>query len=112
LYVQGGLKDSSDVVVGDRLVLGDGGLSAVVSVTTIHDVGLYNPQTLQGDIVVNGIKASTYTKAVKPDLAHSLLSPLRLAYAVFGYSSRAAEYGLPAVIVGVLPQGSSYISHH
>lgn len=45
--------------------------------------GLYNPQTASGKIVTfweggNGVLTTTYTKAVAPHLAHSLLWPLRV----------------------------------
>lgn len=44
--------------------------------------GLYNPHTTSGRIVIfwnnyDGVLASTYTKAVNPRLAHTLLWPLR-----------------------------------
>lgn len=46
------------------------------------ELGLYNPQTLDGRIVVNGIIASTYTTAVIPEAAHALLTPLRCLFNV------------------------------
>lgn len=83
LYVNRALKTASSVSVGDRVVLADGRESAVVKVKTNSLAGLYNPQTLQGDIVVNGIRMSTYTWTVPPLLAHVLLSPLRGLYRLF-----------------------------
>ena len=47
--------------------------------------GLYNPLTLAGDIVVDGILASTYTKAVTPKMAHAALAPLRMMYEIRVY---------------------------
>ena len=35
--------------------------------------GLYNPHTMTGDIVVDGIQTSTYTAAIAPTLAHLAL---------------------------------------
>jgi hypothetical protein len=54
--------------------------TAVVSTTLVEATGLYNPQTIHGDIVVDGIVASTYTTAVDPQVAHGLLAPLRVLY--------------------------------
>lgn len=87
LYVGGRLVEARKVVVGDLLeIVGEGAswMSRVVDVKCEkRRGGLYNPQTVQGDIVVNGIKASTYTSAVDPRVAHGLLAPLRLLYKVF-----------------------------
>lgn len=52
--------------------------SLAVSVSHVWRVGLYNPQTKHGDIVVNGFICSTYTEAVAPLSAHALLAPVRL----------------------------------
>ena len=65
----------------------------------------YNPHTLNGDIVVNGIKTSTYTAAVEPSLAHSLLWPVRMLYSmgvnvVQGMFDQGSE-----AIVSLLPSG-------
>jgi hypothetical protein len=57
--------------VGDRLVLGDDQISRIVSLRTEFRSGLYNGQTLHGDIVVNEIRASTYTTAIAPSTAHA-----------------------------------------
>jgi hypothetical protein len=55
------------------LIATDGSEATVVAVSQERNTGLFNPHTLQGDIVVNGIKASFYTAVVAPTLAHSLL---------------------------------------
>jgi hypothetical protein len=108
LFAESGLMDSSDVNVGDMLVLGDGSASAAVSVVWIQDVGLYNPQTLEGSIVVNGVKVSTYTTAVKPAVAHTLLAPLRVAYSLFGLTVTSLERGVGPAFVRLLPRGPSF----
>lgn len=77
IYVNGELVPAGDVRVGGVLVLADGGQSRVTKVSTVRGRGLYNPQTLQGDLAVNGVVASTYTTAVDPDWAHAALAPLR-----------------------------------
>ncbi|CAN8063136.1 unnamed protein product [Agarophyton chilense] len=53
------------------------GFSPVTTISTERMTGLYNPQTEHGDIVVNGVIASTYTKSLEPSFAHAALTPLR-----------------------------------
>lgn len=76
LHANDGVLPASHVKIGDILALGDG-CSKVVSIAETWRTGLVNPQTEQGDIVVNGVLATTYTTAVKPSLAHAALAPLR-----------------------------------
>ena len=105
LYVNGKLAVASTVQVGDRVVKADGTDATVTAVSVQHANGLYNPHTLNGDIVVNGIKTSTYTAAVEPSLAHSLLWPVRMLYSLGvnvleGLFNQGSE-----AIVSVLPRG-------
>lgn len=69
------------VAAGDYLpVLGSATkftLSAVTIVAEVPEQGIYNPQTIHGDIIVNGVRCSTYTDAVQYNAAHGLLAPLR-----------------------------------
>lgn len=51
--------------------------SRVTHVQKVSGQGLFNPQTLDGRIVVNNVVVSTYTTAVTPKLATALLSPFR-----------------------------------
>lgn len=70
------------VKVGMKLRAVGAGEVDVVKVSRVRGKGLYNPQTLHGDIVVNGLVATTYTQTVEPTIAHSLLAPLRMAWHV------------------------------
>lgn len=76
LYVNGHLRAAKDVSVGDILQTLEGA-SHVISAEKTVEKGLYAPHTLQGDIIVNGILASTYTTALRPMIAHTLLWPFR-----------------------------------
>lgn len=76
----GELVLAKDLVVGDILISGNGAPSTVESVDLVQQRGLYNPQTVHGDIVVDGVRASTYTLAVEPKAAHALLSPVRAVF--------------------------------
>ena len=65
---------------GDRVTLASGELAAVAAIASVRKEGIINPHTLQGDIVVNGVLTSTYTRAFSPTLAHVVLAPLRALY--------------------------------
>lgn len=64
-----------DVQIGDRI-----DSSRVVLIEITRERGLYNPQTIQGDIVVDDVRISTYTEVVRPIAAHTLLAPVRALY--------------------------------
>lgn len=80
LYLNGALAAADQVRIGDSVQLSSGSSTTVTAVTYTKETGLYNPQTLQGDIFVDGVRASTYTRAVPPKIAHTLLAPLRTLY--------------------------------
>ena len=75
--MNGKLQTARTVVVGDALSGAGGNVTAVA---TEWAEGFYNPHTMTGDIVVDGILTSTYTDAVAPSLAHALLWPVRMLY--------------------------------
>lgn len=77
LYANGRLKAAGDVQIGDFLRTLDG-RCRVRDVKRVQDVGLYAPHTMHGDIVVNRVVASSYTRAMHPYLAHALLWPARV----------------------------------
>ena len=90
VYVNDRLIPARDVRVGDWLrKSGENGSNSftasvrVVQVQLVVKQGVYNPQTVTGDISVNGFVVSTYTEAIDPNAAHSLLAPLRMIYYVF-----------------------------
>jgi len=89
LYANKALVRAVDVQVGDTLVDAHNG-DSIVSDTRrgVTKRGLYNPHTIHGDIVVNGVVASTYTSAQLSPTAHMLLAIERLSFrlglSVFG----------------------------
>ena len=105
----GELIAASEISVGDSLILGNGTIARVVYVSSTLGKGLYNPQTLHGNIVVNGIVASTYTQAVQPRVASMLLAPLRMAFKAFGLSISAFDAGAPS-LAAVMPKGRARIA--
>ena len=84
--------------VGD-LIEENGKPTTVLSVSNEVAIGLFNPHTLSGDIMVNGVKTSSYTAAVAPGLAHAALWPVRMMYGL-GYD----------IINGAFDQGSELIA--
>jgi Hint module len=95
LYINGELVPASSIKVGDVMTTADGELTRVIQVSQVLGSGLFNPQTVHGDIVVDGIMSSTYTTAVAPSIAHKVLAPFRAAYAALGYSTSLFEDGSP-----------------
>ncbi|CAN8066607.1 unnamed protein product [Agarophyton chilense] len=76
LYANGRLTAAHAVQVGQMLRT-KAGESAVTSVHRVKETGLYAPHSMHGDLVVDGIVVSSYSRTVEPRLAHALLMPLR-----------------------------------
>lgn len=72
------LVQARRVRLGQLVHLADGTTSPVVAKTVERRTGLFNPHTLDGTIVVDGVLASCYTGSVEPATAHALLWPLRI----------------------------------
>jgi len=107
LYVNGALAVASVVRVGDKLTTGAGEPTTVRSTERVWAAGLYNPHTMDGDIVVDGIRASTYTSDVAPGLAHAALWPVRMLHSlgkdVVGDAFNAGS----ELIAAVMPDGKA-----
>lgn len=103
LYINGALGAAKTVKNGDELRLGNGDVTTVVSVDSAQRAGLFNPQTVSGNIVVSGVLASTYTTAVEPTFAHAILSPFRML-ASLGLSFASLESGGGA-LADMAPRG-------
>jgi hypothetical protein len=102
------LMSAASFQIGDDVILDNGVPSRVVSIRKVQMVGLYNPQTLHGDIVVNGVRASTYTQAFPASYAHAALAMFRIFYSLFGTDPTAGlfEVGTPKHISpNLLPRG-------
>lgn len=108
LRVNGGLMAAGRVQVGDWVETAAGLATRVTQKHRESGRGLYNPQTLDGEIVVDGILASTYTTAVAPSTAHAWLAPVRLVYQLCGLYTTSFDRGAEE-IVKFLPRGSGAI---
>lgn len=93
VYANGELVAAASVRVGDWMDLASGAASQVAHVKFVSKRGLYNPQTLSGDLVVNGVLVSTYTTAVNPLYAHKVLAPLRFIYSWTGLATSILDEG-------------------
>lgn len=94
VYANGVTVAAEKVRVGDILTMGGGEDGLVAEVGKEMGRGLYNPQTLDGNIVVDGVKATTYTTAVRPEVGEAALAPVRALF-------RAGVCGL-----GVMKKGA------
>lgn len=82
IIVNGKMKAAGSIVGGDKLMT-ESGEDKVVGVENVRKQGLYNPHTVAGSIVVDGVLASDVTTAVKPSVARTLLAPFKLMYRLF-----------------------------
>lgn len=80
------LTPAAAVVAGRESVAVAGGGRSVVAAVDVIDAaaGLYNPHTLAGSIVVDGIAWSDLTAALPPAVGGQLLGPLKGLWAVGG----------------------------
>ncbi len=90
-YADGVATAARDVRVGQRMDIAARRDGTVVKVDITTARGLYNPQTVHGDIVVSGVRATTYTGTVPMYAAHGLLTPLRFLYGYAGVKVRMFE---------------------
>ena len=74
------LVPADKVHVGDFLVTENDTIVSVTGIGRAKGLGLYNPHTLDGNLIVDGIRVSAFTTAVSPQAANALLFPLRVAF--------------------------------
>lgn len=91
-----GLVRAGDIQTGDSLLDQYGNLQRVASVEEFISTGIYNPHTLHGNIVVNGLTVSTYTTHVPIRAAHPLLSIFRSLWRATGWSTNLLRCGVPS----------------
>jgi len=109
VFLAGGRTVAARTVrVGDALVLAATGAAApVTGVGRVTARGLYNPQTLSGDLAVDGYAVSTWTTAVAPAVASAALAPVRAVYGVGGgwlWGGGGVRGGWPR-LAALLPSG-------
>lgn len=78
LLIDGMVKKAKDVKIGDMIWEINVGKRSIKEIRRVKKIGLYNPQTYDGRIVVNDMIATTYTEAAGlMTTGHALLTPLR-----------------------------------
>lgn len=94
LRTRGGLRSAGEMRVGEGVMTsGKEDEDVIVWKGLVYEDGLYNPHTISGEFIVNGIVVSCYTTAVWPITAHALLAPLRAAYIVGRLLPKLREVG-------------------
>lgn len=76
LRTPSGLVAARHIAINED-VLTVSGVCKVMSIERVAAVGLYAPHTIHGDIIVDGVVASSYVQSVHPRVAHALLLPVR-----------------------------------
>ncbi len=84
ISINGVISAAWTAQTGDTLLLGNGETTTVTKFSMVQNIGLYNPQTVDGNVVVDGVVATTFTVAVQPSAARALLAPLAMVYHIFG----------------------------
>ncbi|CAN8070026.1 unnamed protein product [Agarophyton chilense] len=80
LYLNKNIRAADTAKISDFVTLASGVNDHIVNIESVWARGLYHPQTMDGNIIVNGIAATTWTRAVPPSTACSLLAPIRGVY--------------------------------
>jgi len=97
IYVNNKLVQAKHAKVGDTMVTVEAKHSKNVMIMEIKDGvrvrGLYNPHTMHGDLVVNGIRVSTFTNAMQQQVAHAMLLMERVVWKWKGLSMMSAMFG-------------------
>lgn len=100
------------LVAAGALVKGDAvqtvsGECVVEETRRVSRRGLYAPHSLHGDLVVDGVVCSGYSRAVAPWAAHALLAPVRWAVKTLGVTEPLGKvlYGGADWALRVVPRG-------
>jgi hypothetical protein len=89
LWVNDGLVAARETRAGDLVRLGHSGdVGTVAAVSRVPSIGLFNPHTEHGSIVVDGVTTSCLTDAISEELATSLLRPVKWAYSFTSYMAQ------------------------
>lgn len=83
VYVNDKLLPAEQVTIGHAVMCrGQQKVTVTKVEKAIHAMGLFNIHTMSGDVVVDGVKVSTFTTAVEVMAASAMLTPVRAAFKV------------------------------
>lgn len=105
VYVGKQLVAAGRLRAGDVLQGGNGRQRVITSVKTVWKMGLFNPHSRSGRMVVDDVRVSCYSTAVAPNAAHALLAPVRAAAAAITEPLGSALYNGAAAMAQSLPNG-------
>lgn len=74
------LVAARDVKRGDFLIAADGELRRIERIERVVARGLYNPHSMDGNLVVSGVRVSCFTTALQPAAASAWLVALKLGH--------------------------------
>lgn len=100
-----GTKAAGDLTHDDTVLsYGQTGLSddKITAISSIRDMGIYNPKTTSGTILANGVVASTYTTVSQEVGAHLMLWPVRQAYQYLPNMAATVQDGRPTWLSAIL----------
>jgi desert hedgehog protein len=116
LYKRGG-----DITVGDHMLAEGASMYFVSSISRVEKTGLYNPFTLGGTIIVNGVVASTHSNwfldtafdfvgltHLLPATYQAVLFPVRVLYHVLGKELYISIYTQLDALVDIAALGTSH----
>lgn len=84
IYTSTGLREAGSIRLEDSLHDENGDFQTVQKIEKVRGLGLYNPHTLSGELLVDRFRVSCYTTSVSPTVAKSLLVFARAAYRALG----------------------------
>uniref|UniRef100_A0A7S1TGT8 Hint domain-containing protein n=1 Tax=Compsopogon caeruleus TaxID=31354 RepID=A0A7S1TGT8_9RHOD len=80
IYTKKGLVSARSLSPTDQVVLKDGTTAPILSIREVRALGLLNPHTLDGTLVVDGVLTSCLTTSVPSKMASVLLVPIKFVY--------------------------------
>lgn len=107
LYINNRLATARSAKAGDMLTSHDGTPVRITAVSTHEGKGLYNPHTLAGEIVVDGVLTSVYTDLLQPAFADLCMWPFRALFSLgINIVGDFFDKGFP-LLASILPAGAS-----
>ncbi len=84
VHTTAGIHAMRHISIGDQLLTADQSKVAVIRIEQTWAKGLYNPQTIDGNMLVDGFLVSTFTGAIREQVGVALLAPIRSMFRLSG----------------------------